>query len=499
MLSSPSASDGRRRIQRIASTATVAVVAVATTALLLPVSSSTAQAEPVDAPTPTAASGSSSKAKAESLDQLLSMVRDGYRGEREAINKREAEFKRSKEKQAMMLREAETELARLKQSSEVLEQRFQANETKLTELEETLRTRLGNMAELFGVVRQVAGDTRAQVSNSIISAEKPNRSAPIEKLAQTESLPSLPELEYLWYVLLEEMTESGKVVRFDAPVVSAAGEEHTQKVIRAGTFTAISQGKYLQWSPEVAKLTELGRQPAEAYLATVSSFEKQTGDELGALAIDPSRGAILALLVDTPDFDERVKQGGIVGYITMTLGALALLLGILRFLQLFITSVKIRGQLGAATPRLSNPLGRILSIHSTSPDMDVETLERKLDEAIIRESARLERALWLIKIVAVSAPLLGLLGTVTGMIRTFQAITLFGTGDPRLMAGGISEALVTTMIGLFVAIPLVLLHAGLSSMSKRMTGILEEQSAGIVAERAERFGAPESGAENALA
>ncbi|MBK8013129.1 MAG: MotA/TolQ/ExbB proton channel family protein [Deltaproteobacteria bacterium] len=460
---------------------------------------SSARAEPVDAPTPAPSASSSSRAKADSLDALLEMVREGYRGEREAIKKREAEFKNSKEKQAMMLREAETELARLKQSSEVLEQRFQSNETKLTELEETLRTRLGSMAELFGVVRQVAGDTRAQVANSIISAEKPNRAVPIEKLAQTESLPSMPELEYLWYVLLEEMTESGKVVRFDAPVVSALGEEHQQKVIRAGTFTAISEGKYLQWSPEVAKLTELGRQPAEAYLATVATYEHQTGDELGALAIDPSRGAILALLVDTPDFDERVKQGGLVGYVTMSLGALALLLGLFRFVQLFFTSIKIRSQLGAATPRLSNPLGRILSIHATSPDMNVETLERKLDEAIIRESARLERALWLIKIVAVSAPLLGLLGTVTGMIRTFQAITLFGTGDPRLMAGGISEALVTTMIGLFVAIPLVLLHAGLSSMSRRMTGILEEQSAGIVAERAERFGTPESGVENALA
>ncbi|MEC8351463.1 MAG: MotA/TolQ/ExbB proton channel family protein, partial [Pseudomonadota bacterium] len=103
-----------------------------------------------------------------------------------------------------------------------------------------------------------------------------------------------------------------------------------------------------------------------------------------------------------------------------------------------------------------------------------------------REMPKITRNLTLIKIISVVAPLLGLLGTVTGMINTFQAITLFGTGDPKLMAGGISQALVTTVLGLVVAIPTVFLYTLLNTRSKNMLLILQEQSAGIIAERSEK-------------
>jgi biopolymer transport protein ExbB len=118
--------------------------------------------------------------------------------------------------------------------------------------------------------------------------------------------------------------------------------------------------------------------------------------------------------------------------------------------------------------------------------VDVETLELKLDEAILKNTPALERFLTMIKVLAVVAPLLGLLGTVTGMINTFQAITLFGTGDPKLMANGISQALVTTMEGLWVAIPLTFLHALVASRSRSIINTLEEQAAGIVAVHAEK-------------
>lgn len=118
--------------------------------------------------------------------------------------------------------------------------------------------------------------------------------------------------------------------------------------------------------------------------------------------------------------------------------------------------------------------------------MSRETLELKLDDAVLREIPALEvRLVWL-KILAAVAPLLGLLGTVTGMILTFQQITLFGTGDPKLMAGGISQALVTTVLGLIVAIPMVLLHAMLNARSKGLIQVLEEESAGLIAEQSER-------------
>ena len=145
----------------------------------------------------------------------------------------------------------------------------------------------------------------------------------------------------------------------------------------------------------------------------------------------------------------------------LCLGALALIGGVIRMVYLVSLHAKFGAQCSAESASESNPLGRVMKVYQDSPDLDTETLELKLDEAILKEQSHIDSFLWAIKVVSVAAPLMGLLGTVTGMIETFQAITLFGTGDPKLMAGGISEALVTTMLGLIVAIPLVLLHSWL--------------------------------------
>jgi biopolymer transport protein ExbB len=149
-------------------------------------------------------------------------------------------------------------------------------------------------------------------------------------------------------------------------------------------------------------------------------------------------------------------------------------------------------------PREDNPLGRVLKVYADNKHVDMETLELKLSEAIIKETPRLQRFLLFLKIISVVAPLMGLLGTVTGMIQTFQAITLFGTGDPTLMAGGISQALVTTVLGLTVAIPMVLLHTIVSGRSRRIINVLQEQSAGIVAQHSEAENAMLAGAARRL-
>jgi biopolymer transport protein ExbB len=124
-----------------------------------------------------------------------------------------------------------------------------------------------------------------------------------------------------------------------------------------------------------------------------------------------------------------------------------------------------------------------------NPNVDVEGLVLKLGEAIMKETPKLNAMLPFLKIIAVVAPLLGLLGTVTGMIITFQAITLYGAGDPKLMAGGISTALVTTVLGLCVAIPMVFLHTLVASRARRLTQILQEEATGMLSERAEQQGA----------
>jgi biopolymer transport protein ExbB len=279
----------------------------------------------------------------------------------------------------------------------------------------------------------------------------------------------------------QEMTETGKVVKFPATVITSDGQELQQDVVRVGGFNVVSKGKYLEYSSETGNLSEMARQPHPRFTKTTDQiFDAQGRVTFG---VDPTRGQILATYLDRPSLRERVDQGGAVGYVIIGLGFLGLLIALERLVVLGISSRKVSAQLGESDAKLDNPLGRVLHVANQNPSADVETLELKLGEAVFREQPKLTRTLLFIKIISVVAPLLGLLGTVTGMIVTFQAITLFGTGDPKLMAGGISQALVTTVLGLTVAIPMVLLHTVVSGRSKRILHILQEQSAGIVADR----------------
>ncbi len=423
--------------------------------------------------------------KAKSLDELLSLVRDGFQAERAENQRRIEEFKRAKAEQIELLAKARVQLQRREALSQSLESTYNENETKLAEYEARLTERLGEMGELFGVVRQVATDMSGYVWDSLTSSQLGSRRDLLEKLGRSKELPSTEDLENLWYELQREMTAQGEVAAYTAPVLTTEGVVRDQEVIRAGPFSAVSQGKYLLWEVEEQKLRELTRQPPARYVGTIEGFASTTGG-YEELAVDPSRGSLLNALTDTPGIVERVNQGGVVGYVIISLGAFAVILGLIRWVVLASASRKVEAQRKASGARNDNPLGRILGVHEENREVDAETLELKLDEAVLRESSKLEKFLWLVKTVSVVAPLLGLLGTVTGMIQTFQAITLFGAGDPKMMAGGISEALVTTMLGLCAAIPLVLLHATLANSARRIIDILDEQSAGLIATRAEQ-------------
>ncbi len=420
----------------------------------------------------------------ESLDALLDKVKRS-RVENQAINRqREAEFRAKKSEQQRLLRQAQATRDRLERRSEQLESSFNENELRIISLEEQLRNRLGNLGELFGVVRQVAGDTRGVLDGSLASAQFPGRSEPMAELAESKVLPSIGELEGLWFTLLQEMVESGKVVRFDTTVVLPDGEQVQREVVRVGVFNAVSGGKFLQYLPGTGKLTELPRQPAGRYRGAAQDLEDAT-EGMVAMAVDPSRGSILSLLVQAPTYTERVQQGGLIGYITIALGLFGLGIVVVRFRFLWNTGRAMKAQESSDKADPGNPLGRVMQVYEEYGTADTETLELKLDESILKDAPQLERGLTTVKVLSIIAPLLGLLGTVTGMILTFQQITLFGTGDPKMMAGGISQALVTTMIGLSVAIPLTLLHSWLRDRSKGLIQVLEEESAGMVARRAE--------------
>jgi len=419
-----------------------------------------------------------------SLQELLDLVQQGFTVERKENLEREAAFKRAKADQQRLLEQALAELAREEAISQALEKRYNENEPAIAESEARLTQRLGELGELFGVVRQVSTDLSGQTWDSLTSSQLGGRKDLLDRLGRSKELPTTEDLEKLWFELNREIIEQGKVVRYEADVLTLDGEKERQEVIRAGPFSAIANGKYLLWESADQILRELNRQPPGKYLDTVADFEAATSG-YAQLAVDPSRGSLLNALVDTPSRVERIKQGGAVGTVIIVLGVLGGIIGFWRWIAISITSRKVSAQRKGKRANTGNPLGRILKIYEDNEYADTETLELKLDEVVLRETSSLERFLWLVKTVSVVAPLLGLLGTVTGMIQTFQAITLFGAGDPKMMAGGISEALVTTMLGLTVAIPMVLLYETLANSTRRVTDILDEQSAGLIAQRAE--------------
>jgi biopolymer transport protein ExbB len=422
--------------------------------------------------------------KPKSLFELLDLVKQGLEMEREENRVRVEQFIQRKDEQERLLAEARARLARAEATSLELESSYNENELALGEKEEQLTQRLGELGELFGMVRLVATDTSGNVWDSLTSSQLGPRKELLDRLGRSTELPSTEDLEQLWYELQQEMTQQGQVVRYRAPVLTTEGQVEERDVIRAGPFSAVSRGRYLLWEPSEGRLRELTRQPPARYVGTVAPFERATSG-FAPLAVDPSRGSLLSALTDTPSPKERVQQGGYVGYTIIVLGVFALILGLVRWGAISITSRKVAMQRKSDQVNPGNPLGRVLSVFDENREADTETLELKLNEAVLRESSKLERFLWIVKTVSVVAPLLGLLGTVTGMIQTFQAITLFGAGDPKMMAGGISEALVTTMLGLMTAIPLVLLYDTLSNSTRRIIDILDEQSAGLIATRSE--------------
>lgn len=424
------------------------------------------------------------------LDQLLDLVKQGKLAEDKENQAREARFKAARNDQAELLEEAKATREQEEQRSAGLEENFDQNEQTAVELQESLNERLGSLKELFGVLQQVAGDTTSNFENSIISAQFKNRgdflSGLAQKMGTSSQLASIEEMERLWFELQREMTESGKVVRFATTVVDQSGAEQQGEVIRVGAFNLVSDGKYLRYNHNTDKVAELVRQPSDRFTETTRDLASANPGELVQFGLDPSHGTLLEALIKEPNLRERVESGGIVGYIIILVGILALLLALERIITLSLTRSKVKSQMKSADVKNNNPLGRVLAVHKDNRAMDPETLELKLAEAIIRERPRLERSIPLLKIIAVAAPLMGLLGTVIGMILTFQAITLFGTGDPKLMSGGISQALVTTVLGLLVAIPTVFLHSIASTMAKGVMHTLEEQSTGLVAERMEQ-------------
>ncbi len=430
-----------------------------------------------------------SSASAQSLQDVLAAAKE----EREAVRRenlqREQEFVAERNRQAARLAQIKAQVARAEQERDRLQDAYKANSAEIDELSAQLDERQAEFKELFGAARTAAEDFSGVVETSLISAQFPGRYEALKKLAGSERLPTIEQLENLWLIILQEMTEQASVTKFEGTVYADDGKQVSLDVTRIGPFTAFSDGKFLVYDSNTESLKQLAKQPGATGnvnpVEAARRVENYTGDGFVQGMVDPSLGTLLALSVDSPTIKDIIDQGGPIGKIIIGLAILGVLLGIYKMFTLWGTGSAVRGQMRKKNASKGNPLGRILNAYHSNTGADTDTLALKLDDAILKEVPKLENGLNLIKVAAAVAPLLGLLGTVTGMIKTFESIKLFGAGDPKIMAGGISEALVTTELGLIAAIPLLILHAFAAGSARSISQILEEQAAGMIAEHAE--------------
>ena len=423
---------------------------------------------------------------AASLTELLDKV-TAISKEEAALNKqRETKFRTAAGEQKVLMDNALAEVAKQEALRDEYRKTFDENEILLAELQETLDRRTGDLGELFGVFRQTADDTETVVYSSLTTLEYPKRKDEIAELAASTEVPTIDQMRKLWEILIAETAQSGELTRFNGSIVDPDGTAYESTITRVGAFNVVSGSKYLNYLSQDDVVVELARQPPSYVQATAGSLSKAGPGELVDFTVDPSRGALLGLLVQSPSLMERIEQGGTVGYAIIIVGIVGLLIVLERFLRLFRIKTRMNKQLkDLDTVDMNNPVGRILNVYYENKHLDLETISRKLQEIVIKDMAEIKKGLAVVKVLAAVAPLMGLLGTVVGMIGTFQAITLFGTGDPKLMAGGISQALITTVLGLCAAIPLLLTHSLLSSRITQMGKIISERAAGLMAKKAE--------------
>ena len=369
-----------------------------------------------------------------------------------------------------MLAKAKRDLANEKIRNENLEKRFEANEKELAELEESLQIKIGVLGELFGVTRQFAGELLASTEKAVTFSEYPERVAVLRDIGETQ-VHDLNQLQNLWISYLDEIVSSGEVKTVEANIIDRDGESITGEIVRYGHFTTTYKNKFVTPVPELSGFELLQRQPERDVLKNLRKHQRS--DDYRITSIDPTRGFLLSLYLDKPGWIDRIAQGKSIGFIIILIGISGFVFSIYKIYQLREQEKEIIADNAKVKVDMENSIKDIASY---------ESKENILDEFIINYTGKLEWGANWVKFFAAVAPLLGLLGTVIGMIETFQAITLFGTGDPKQMAGGISQALVTTMLGLIVAAPLLGLYTYISQKVSNLSQVLEEKASYLLAQ-----------------
>jgi biopolymer transport protein ExbB len=426
---------------------------------------------------------------AKSLQELLEQTRQARAAEAQQNAAREQQFLADRNKQAGLLATARAEKTAQENRAKALSATWDGNEKKLTDQRAVLEAKGGNLGELFGAVRIAAGDVQSVLYNSVINAQYPKRELFVAELAASKALPSIEKLEKLWFEMQREMTETGRNVKFQAKIVEPNGEARQAEVVRIGPFLAIEGDNFLNYLPSQYQLTVFTRQPDSPYPGLADDYaDSDSGYE--EMVIDPARGALMALVVQRPTILERIEQGEFVGYVIILVGLIGAVMAAMQFLYLLREGGAVKRQLqNTERPTPDNALGRVLSAFkgdAAKIEENAEVVELRISEAVLREVPKLERYQSFLSLAVAAGPLLGLVGTVIGMIITFQSITESGSSDPKLMAKGIGQAMIATVLGLGIAVPLLFANAALRARSRSIVQILDEQSTGLLAERLEK-------------
>jgi biopolymer transport protein ExbB len=432
-------------------------------------------------------------------DELMAKVREFSASVAETNRERETAFREEFERQRKLTTDTVAERNAAEARSNDLNMQIADNKALIIELQERLDVAEGNLGELFGVTRQIAGDTAGELGESLVNTQivtpegQEDRLEFMQRIAAATALPSMTDLERMWIEIMEEMKAQTQTVRYTAPVLQPDGTSVETEVVRIGSFGAIGNGEYIAYLSSEGQLASLSRQPSEPQIIAQGRALQNSTQTTGYLPaiVDPARGALLGLYVERPSPWERITEGEVIVYVILGVGIIGVLVSLFQYIYLFVAKIAVNSQLKHLnTPVKNNALGRMLLAVKGGENRDFhddlpEVVELRISEAVLREIPKLERFQAFLRLAVAAGPLLGLIGTVIGMILTFESITASGSSDPKLMAQGIGQAMIATVMGLGVAIPLLFLNAGLVSLSRSVVHVLEEESTHLMAVRLE--------------
>ena len=434
--------------------------------------------------------------QAQGLTDVLNQARATREAEIALFQQRADEYNAMSDadKQAAMQR-INQQRAAIQTQVDAKTQLYSDNDLKINQANSALREKASalGVSEIFGLARQVAGDSITPMEQSLINAqfstETNNRISFFEEVASSERVLTAAQLERVWFEISREMAATGQIAKYTGAVVEPNGTPRSTEVIRIGAFNAVADGQFLAYIPELGRLNVMPRQPVEL-LGDITALASASSGYVTTV-VDSTRGVLLNMYVERPTFIERIVNGEKeINFTILAVGLAGTVPFIVQLFYLIWVRLRVSAQMrNMNQPNKNNALGRVLLAFKgdgSSIEEDAEIAELRISEAVMREVPKLERFQPLLRLVVAAGPLLGLVGTVIGMILTFQSITESGSSDPKLMANGIGTAMIATLLGLGIAVPMLFANALLNSLSRGVVQVLDEQSAGMLAEKLEK-------------